>query len=67
MATEVKRYLAKDGTEFQTPESADRHDVAVAFCKSVEPESARHVYDAICKAQKLGWSLFEPTNAKAAS
>lgn len=61
MATEVKRYLASDGKEFNTAEAADHHDAAVEFCRHVQPSSSQQqVYEAIVKALEKGWEITPP-------
>ena len=65
MATEVKRYLASDGKEFQTARDADHHDIAVTFCRSVAlPTGTRNVYEAVCVALEKGWTFVAPRGVK---
>jgi hypothetical protein len=43
MATEVKRYVAKDGKEFKTAADADNHD-DVVFCLRQTDKQAGDLY-----------------------
>jgi len=63
VATEVKRYLASDGKQFDSALDADNHDAAVAFCLAIHPSNPQEFYKNVIKALNAGWTI-EPPHAE---
>jgi hypothetical protein len=67
VVTRISKWVASDGKEFTSADEADRHEHAIEFVKHVHPESeSRQVYDAIMKAQSMGWRLVHPPRVEEA-
>lgn len=64
MATEVKRYLASDGKQFDSALDADNHDAAVAFCRAIQPSNPQAFYENVIKALSAGWTIEPPDATK---
>ena len=67
MATKVERWVAMDGSEFETAKAADEHDlIETAVTRFMEPERRHHGAGLLRKMIEAGYGFVPPDAPKAA-
>lgn len=68
MATKVERWVAMDGSEFETAKAADEYDfIETAVTRFMEPETRHHGAGLLRKMIAAGYGFITPDAPKAAA